>query len=116
MSVKKPELRTKKISATRTFIIVFTGELDTGEVLTGSPVMSDCLSVAELVFTNVLVNTDPVVIQNGKLTVPIGHAVMGQVAGGVVNRIYDMKAICSTDSTPAQDLVGAVKLRVIPDC
>jgi len=116
MSVKKPELRTKKVSAKRTFIIVFTGELDTGELLTGAPVMSDCLATSELVFTNVLVNTDVVVIQNGKLTVPIGHAVMGQVDGGVSNRIYDMKATCSTDGTPAQNLVGSVKLRVIPDC
>ena len=48
-------------------------------------------------------------------TVPIGQAVQFLVAGGTANIEYTIRVTATTNSTPAQILVGGVILDVVID-
>ena len=116
MGHKAPQINTKAVSAGRNGAISFSGQLDVGELLTGTPTVEDCNppSPETLVFTSIAVNT-AILTLNGE-SVPIGEAVQFHVTGGVAGTKYTIMAKCSTDSTPAQPLVGTADMRVIADC
>lgn len=116
MGNKAPQINEKTVSEDRNCSISFAGKLDSGELLTGTPVITDCgaPSPEVLTFSNEAVNTAELTI-NG-VTVPIGEAVQFKVIGGVANAKYTIKAQCGTDATPAQTLIGSVELRVKADC
>jgi len=116
MGNKAPQINEKTANEARNGAISFSGKLDSGELLTGTPTVVDCSppSPETLVFTSIAVNTAILTI-NGE-SVPIGEAVQFKVTGGVAGIKYTIKATCGTDSTPAQTLIGSVTMRVTPDC
>lgn len=96
------------VGETRNAGISFDNWLSSSEVLTGTPTVT--ASPSGLTLTNAQVNTEVVTI-NG-LDVPIGHAVLVTVSGGSTCQDYILTATCSTNSTPAQVLIGKVRLQV----
>ena len=112
MSHKAQQLYTKPVSATRNAAVSFSDELDSGELLTGTPTVAE-VSTSDLTIDNAAVSTAELTI-NGE-AVPIGEAVQFRVAGGVAGTSYDITISVGTDSTPAQTLFGKVQLDVDAD-
>lgn len=98
----------------RNFAVSFAGELDSGEVLTGTPTVEE-ETTTDLTIANKAVNTSALTI-NGK-NVPIGEAVQFKVSGqqamgSAASGTYKIKITVSTDATPAQRLIGFVDFDV----
>lgn len=112
-----PEIQEKTVSEVRNVAVSFSGKLDSGELLTGTPVLSvidPSVSPEDITLSNPIVNTAILTI-NG-VSVPIGEAVQFKVTGGTVaNTPYTLGINCGTDATPAQTLYGRVILEVIAD-
>lgn len=86
--------------------ISFAGELDDGELLTGTPTITEDTTL-DLTISSKAVNTSILTI-NG-ISVPIGEAVQCSVLGFVsANYPYTLNITVSTDATPAQVLTGKV--------
>lgn len=110
-----PQRNTKTVSEVRNVAVSFSGKLDDGELLTGTPTVVEVnpSSPQALTFSNIAINTAILTIND--IPTPIGEAVQFSVSGGVANAVYTIKIACSTDSTPAQTLYGTVTLRVRAD-
>jgi hypothetical protein len=96
--------------AERIISVDFSGLLDTGETLDGTPtVVEEGTSV--LSFTQKQTNSVPIEI-NG-VSVPVDHAVMFKVdLTGVAEDVYTIKVTC--DTTAGQTNIGGfLKLRVV---
>ena len=106
------ERQEKTASAVRNIAVSFVGKLDDGELLSGTPTVSE-LVTTDLTITNEGVNTAELTI-SGK-SVPIGQAVQFSVAGGTAGRSYKITISVATDSTPSQTLYGTITLDVLPD-
>jgi len=83
----------------------FSGKLDTGEVLTGSPTVTE-VTTTDLVITNAQVSSAILVI-NGT-SVPVGEAIQFKVdyAGATIRKKYIVKIVCGTDA--GQTVAGQV--------
>ena len=112
-----PQVREINVGEVRNVSVDFTSKLDTGEVLTGTPIVTDLRG--ELTISSQSVNAEAVVI-NGS-SVAIGGAVLFTVAAGsasdafvkrVDQRKYTIEIACVTDG--GQTLVGHVILDVSP--
>lgn len=116
MSNKAPQINEMSVSEERIVSVSFSGKLSAGELLTGTPVVTDCdpQSPEHLTFSNQAVNVAALTI-NGE-SVPIGEAVQFKVTGVVANTKYTIKISCATTSTPAEALIGVITLRGIADC
>lgn len=112
---KAPQRNSKTVSEVRNTAVSFSGKLDDGELLTGTPtvVEVDASSPQALAFSNIAINTAILTIND--ISTPIGEAVQFSVSGGIANAVYVIKIACGTDSTPAQTLYGSVTLRVRAD-
>ena len=112
-----PQIQAKTVSEIRNISVSFAGKLDTGELLSGTPVLevySPSVSPEDMTLSNPIVNTSELTI-NG-LTVPIGEAVQFKVTGGTTaNSPYTLQVSCTTDSNPVQTLYGRVILQIIED-
>ena len=110
-----PQRNTKTVLEVRNTAVSFSGKLDDGELLTGTPVVTeiDASSPQALTFSNVAISTAIKTIND--ISTPIGEAVQFSVSGGVANAVYVIKIACGTDSTPAQTLYGSITLRVRAD-
>ena len=110
-----PQRNTKTVSEVRNVAVSFSGKLDSGELLTGTPTVTevDPSSPQALTFSNIAINTAILTIND--IPTPIGEAVQFKVSGGVANAVYVIKIMCGTDSTPAQTLYGTITLRVRAD-
>ena len=109
-TIASPELHAKAVSEVRNVAVDFRGRLDDGELLSGTPTVTQ----ATLVPTNVGVNVAEKKI-NG-WTVAIGQAVQFQVpAGGTPSTVYTFQISCATNSTPAQTLRALVLMLVVAD-
>ena len=111
-----PQIGEKTISEVRNVAVSFSGLLDTGEVLTGTPtviVASPAESPQNLTIASPVVNT-AIIVVNG-VSVPIGEAIQFSVSGGLVNTDYVIQISCDTDATPTQTLYGSIRLGVIAD-
>ena len=77
--------------------IDFRGKLDSGEVLTGTPTVTE-VTTTDLVISNPQVSTGILTI-NG-VDVPIGEAIQFNVdyAGGTATKKYTVKIVCDTDA------------------
>ena len=95
---------------TRNGAVSFADQLDSGEVLTGTPTIEEQTS-SDLTISNAAVSTAVQTI-NG-LSVAIGEAVQFTVSGMTASK-YTLKITATTDSTPAQTLVRYVQFRVEP--
>lgn len=96
------------VGETRNAAVSFESWLGEFEELTGTPSVS--ASPAGLTLNNAQVNTQVVVV-NG-LDVPIGRAVLFTVTGGESCKDYLITVTVGTNSSPAQTLIGKVRLQV----
>lgn len=112
---KAPQRHIKTALEVRNVAVSFSGMLDEGELLTGTPTVVDNSppSPEALTFSNIAVSTTALTI-NG-ISVPAGEAVQFSLSGGVVNTAYTIKISCGTDATPAQTLYGSIDIRVKAD-
>jgi len=112
-----PEIQEKSVSEVRNVAVSFSGKLDSGELLTGTPVLSvisPSVSPEDITLSNPIVNTAALTISG--VSTPIGEAVQFKVTGGTVaNSPYILGVSCGTDATPAQTLYGRVTLQLITD-
>ena len=106
MSHTAPQRPDVAAGETRNFAVSFAGKLDTGELLTGTPTVVDNApnSPEDLTISNIGVNTSALTIDGE--SVAIGEAVQFAVSGFVSGTTYKLKITVSTDSTPAQSLIG----------
>lgn len=108
MSSVVPERRTKTEDEVRNVAVDFTQELDSGELLAGTPTITE--STGDLTISNKAVSTSSLTI-NGS-TVATGGAVQFKVSGGTAGTTYTINIQCSTDSSPAQTVEADVELEV----
>jgi len=100
MAVRAPQVPTQSVNEERFHAISFSGKLDVGELLTGTPTITEInpASPSVLTITSKAVNTVALTV-NG-LTVPIGEAVQCKVVGaGMTPGVrYRILVVCSTDA------------------
>ena len=102
MSLKAPQLPQQSANETRFHAVDFSGKLDTGELLTGTPTVTE-IDTAVLTITNKAVNTVALTI-NGA-TAAIGEAVQFKVVGAAISRgtTYRVFVSCTTDAGQVVD-------------
>lgn len=108
-------IKEKRKSAGRIMSVSFLNDLDSGVLLTGTPVFTE-QTTSDLTFTNQAVNTEALTIEG--VAHIAGQAAQCKVTGGPsedIDKVYDITVACSTDSTPSEELVDHIKLRVVPD-
>ena len=110
MAVRAPQFPIQSIGETRFHAVSFAGKLDTGELLTGTPTVTE-IDTTVLTITNKAVNVAELVI-NG-VTVAIGQAVQCKVVdnGMTAGEEYSMLVTCSTDA--GQVLNGVIRFRSV---
>lgn len=110
-----PQQNTKTVSEIRNVAVSFSGKLDSGELLTGTPTVVEAnpSSPQDLTFSNIAINTGILTIND--IPTPVGEAVQFKVSGGVAGRYYEIIISCGTDATPAQTLYGTIRLRMKAD-
>jgi len=113
-----PQRPYKSISGIRNVAISFSDMLDVGELLTGTPIVTEVSSSAspntDLTISNKVISTASLTIND--VVVPIAEAVQFSITGGLVaNSPYSITVSIGTDSTPTQTLIGTVVLTVIDD-
>ena len=108
MSHTAPQRHDVAAGETRNFALSFADVLDSGELLTGTPTAADNSpdSPEVLTISSVAVNTAQLTVEGE--TIPIGEAVQGTIAGFVSGVTYTIKETATTDSTPAQTLIGYI--------
>jgi hypothetical protein len=105
------EMPTLAVGETNNFAVSFANVLDSGELLTGTPTVADEGSATDLTISNVTVNSAALTI-NG-LSVAAGEAVQFKVRGqSVAKSPYTLKITVTTDSSPAQTKVRAIRFNV----
>ena len=97
---ERPELA---VGETRNGAYSFKGELDAGELLTGTPTATEVTS-SDLTITNVAVNTATLEVSKDLLVIA-GQAVQYKVIGHLAGKEYKVKITATTDATPAQTLI-----------
>ncbi len=95
---------------TRAVKVSFADDLDSGELLTGTPTVAE-ITTSDLTLANKAVSTGSLTIL-GK-TVATGAAVQFTVTGGTAGTTYEVKITCGTDATPAQTLEAVVEIEFI---
>ncbi len=108
MSHTAPQRNDVAAGETRNFAVSFSGKLDSGELLTGTPTIVDNAAPSPEVLTiaNKVVSTGALTIND--VTVPIGEAVQFKASGFVSGSSYTFKITATSDATPAQTLIGYV--------
>lgn len=102
----------KTVSDDELVSIDYQGQLDAGELLTGTPTVTE-VTTTDLTLANKVVNTAVLTIKGE--SVAIGQAVQFSVTGGTASTTYDIKIAVSTDSTPTRTLNRRVKLKILID-
>jgi hypothetical protein len=86
--------------------VSFVGALDSGELLTGTPTVTEvdtddaAVAPATLTIENVAVNVAALTINNK--SVAIGQAVQFKVSGQAAGNSYRLRIVVATTSSPAQ--------------
>lgn len=109
-SLVAPQLPVVDASAVRNGAVDFKNQLDSGELLTGAPTVTEQTPGGSpgLTITNTAVNTSALTL-NGD-SVAVGQAVQFKVTDIVAGTMYMLKISANTDSTPAQTLIGYVRM------
>ena len=101
-----PQRQAASVGATRNIAVSFSGQLDSGELLTGTPTITED-TTSDLTISNKVVST--AILEINGISVPIGEAVQCSVLGFVsANFPYTLNITVSTDATPAQVLPGKI--------
>lgn len=95
---------------TRLCAVSFAEKLDSGELLTGTPTVTE-LTTADLTIDNVAVNVAALTVDGESAA--IGQAVQFRVAGQQAGTTYSLRVQCGTDATPAQTLRALVRFRAV---
>lgn len=96
------QIHSQVIGKARTHSLGFANELDTAELMTGTPIILET-TTSTLTITNKKVNTATIDI-NGVEHLA-GKALQCSVVGDAAGT-YEITWKCSTDSTPSQDMYG----------
>ncbi len=105
-----PEHPAAATGETNVFAVDFSGALDSGELLTGTPTVAEVTS-SDLTITSKSINTGALTINSR--SVAVGLAVQFKVVGQVVSGSpYKIKITVSTDSSPAQTKVKWIRFVV----
>jgi hypothetical protein len=107
-----PQRNLKTASEVRNVAVSLASVLDSGELLTGTPTVTE-VTTSALTFSNEGVSTGSLTI-NG-VSVTTGEAVQFKVTGGTANTDYEIQIVCATDATPAQTLYSIIQLGVLSD-
>ena len=107
-----PQRQSKTASEVRNVAVSFANVLDSGELLTGTPTVVE-VTTSDLTLGSKAVNTAILTI-NG-ISTPVGEAVQFNVSGGTAEVEYTIKITCSTDSSPAQTVIGSLIIPVKAD-
>ena len=111
MSTSKcPQRACMTDAETRAVKVSFKDDLDTSELLTGTPTLTE-ITTSDLTLANKAVNTAALTILGG--TVAIGQAVQFTVTGGTAGTTYTIQITAGTDATPAQTLQAVVEIEFI---
>jgi len=100
------------VGETRNAAVDFEQRLDTSEVLTGTPTVSE-LTTSDLTIDNVKINTAALTV-NGN-AVGVGGAIQFRFSGQQQSLTYTLLVQSATDSSPAQTLRAKVRFKAIPD-
>lgn len=92
--------------------VSFDARLDTGELLTGTPTVTEITS-ADLTIDSEAVSGTAETI-NG-LSVAASRSILFRVSGQVAGTEYKLRVQCATTSSPAQTLRGFVRFRTIDE-
>ncbi len=103
------QIRSKGASEVRNVAVSYADKLESGELLTGTPTITD--STGDLTLTNKVVSTGSLTI-NG-VSVAAGAAVTFTVSGGSAGTTYDIRIQSTTDATNAQTFDDYVQLEVL---
>lgn len=102
-----PDRPTVAVGETNLFSVDFSGILDSGESLSGTPTVVE-VTTSDLTIASESVSSSALTI-NGK-SVTAGQAVQFKVSGqAIANSPYTIKITCGTDSTPVQTKVKFVQ-------
>jgi len=115
-AVEAPQVYQIAESETRAVVADFTLQLESGELLTGSPTVAEIAS-ADLTIGTAAVNTGALAldIDGASVTAAIGTAVQFTIAGALSATEYRVRVSCGTDATPAQTLVQIVRVLGVAD-
>lgn len=103
-----PQIYNVATGETRNISVDFQGLLDSGELLTGTPTVTE-VTTADLTLASKAVSTAALTI-NG-VTAAIGEAVTFSVTGVQAAKIYSILITATTTSTPAQTVQGTVRVK-----
>lgn len=105
-----PERPVITVGETRNVAVSFVGVLDDGELLTGTPIVTEVAS-SDLTITHQAVNNTARTISGQR--VPAGKAVQFRVSGQQASRSsYTIEIKVNTNASPPQTLVKYVKFIV----
>lgn len=99
------------VSETEVVSINYSDVLDSGELLTGTPTVTE-VSTANLSLANKLVSTATYVESFSGETVAVGKAVQFTVSTSTAG-LYQIRVSVATDSSPARTLVRDLYVRFI---
>ena len=112
MSNTAPQRHSKAVSEVRNVAVDMRGLLDDGELLTGTPTIVE-VTTTDLTLASKAVNGSTLTINGVECLA--GQAVTFKVSGGVAGSTYTIRVTVSSDATPAQTFVVAVRLAVEAD-
>ncbi len=104
------QIRQKGSNETRNVAVSYADKLESGELLTGTPTITEVTS-SDLTLSNKIVSTGSLTI-NG-VSVSAGQAITFTVAGGTSSTVYTIRIQCGTDATNAQTFDDHVKIEVL---
>lgn len=112
MSHTAIEVPDKAVTEVLNAAVSFSGKLEAGESLTGTPTVVE-ETTSDLTLSSKSVSV--AIINISGIDTPIGEAVQFSVQGGVAGTLYTVNISCTTDASPAQTLRGKVTFNVEAD-
>ena len=104
------QIRQKGSSEIRNVAVSYADKLETSELLTGTPTITE-VSSSDLTLSNKIVSTGALTI-NG-VSASAGQAITFTVAAGTSSTVYTIRIQCGTDATNPQTFDDHVKLEVL---
>jgi hypothetical protein len=104
-------MRSKKAAETVNVLVDFSHRLSIGELLAGTPVVSE-VGTSDLTLSNPIVPTADTTVSVLQQLALSDRCVQFTVEGGTAGTTYVVRITVSTDATYAQTLVQEVQLRV----
>lgn len=118
------EPRYQHPSAVRNHGVDFIGELEEGELLSGTPTVTGAVLLDNRTVAEIAALATPVAltISNKQVSaaiktinsrrVPVAQAVLFTVSGGTAGVDYEITVLCGTNSSPAETVDGTLELRI----